>query len=249
MHPVAVILAAIGSTVLTWAATSLGAATVFVVPRLRRDVLSALLALSAGVMLTAALASLWIPAVHAFAGQGLPGGATTVLVAGLGAALTWWLRRRLVGDRHQVGPLLFGAMSAHHVPEGMAVGLAVAAAGGDLGAPGALGLVVAMAAHNAVEGLVVAVPLREEGMPRGRSFLLGQASGLFEIAGGALGAGAVAFSATALPWGLALAAGAMLVVALGDVLPEARRLAPARVVAPSAALGALAMLLVERLGS
>ena len=42
------------------------------------------------------------------------------------------------------------------------------------------------------EGLAVSMPLRREGMPVGRAFLLGQASGLVEPIGGLLGAYAVA---------------------------------------------------------
>jgi ZIP family zinc transporter len=128
-------------------------------------------------------------------------------------------------------------MSAHHIPEGMAVGLAVAAAGeGNAMSAGAL--ILAMAVHNTFEGMAVAVPMHAEGMTRRRSFAFGQASGLFEVAGGVVGAIAVTFSAGVLPYGLAVAAGAMLFVALGDVLPEARRLSATPRVAAFATAGA-----------
>ena len=99
-------------------------------------------------------------------------------------------------------------------------------------------LVLAMAVHNTFEGMAVAVPLHAEGMSRRRSFAFGQASGLFEVGGGLVGALAVAFSAGVLPYGLAVAAGAMLFVALGDVLPEARRLSATPRVAAFASAGA-----------
>ena len=115
-------------------------------------------------------------------------------------------------------------MSLHHVPEGIAVGLAVSAAStGDAGAAAAAVLVVlAMASHNVLEGALVSLPMRQEGASRLRAFTFGQMSGVAEVVGAIIGAGAVAVSAALLPWGLAVAAGAMLTVTLVDVLPEMR---------------------------
>ena len=47
-------------------------------------------------------------------------------------------------------------------------------------------------------------------------------SGVAEVVGAFFGAGAVMLSATQLPWGLAVAAGAMLTVTLVDVMPAMR---------------------------
>lgn len=241
------ILAALAATLTTWTATALGAGAVTVLPRLRPKHLSMLLAVSAGVMVAAGIGSLLVPAAGHFAERGFDGWTMALLTALLGAAATFAVRSWLVpGEgRARLGTLMFGVMSAHHVPEGMAVGLAVAAAAQGAPAAGAMALVVAMAVHNAFEGAAVSAPLRDAGLSRRRSFMLGQASGLFEIAGGVLGAVAVTMSAAALPWGLGLAAGAMLVVALGDVLPEAGRLAPMRVVAAWAGAGAAAVVALE----
>ena len=233
------IISALAATTVTWAATSAGAASVWFMPTIGPRLLASLLALSAGAMIAAGIGSLWMPAVDIFAGHATPAWILALVWVAIGAALAAWARRAVSqpAEGRRIGPLMFGVMSAHHIPEGMAVGLAVAAAHqGSAVSAGAL--VLAMAVHNTFEGMAVAVPLHAEGMTRRRSFAFGQASGLFEVGGGLVGALAVAFSAGVLPYGLAIAAGAMLFVALGDVLPEARRLSATPRVAAFASAGA-----------
>jgi|GEM_PF-5447417 len=243
------LVAALAATAITWAATTAGAASVWFMPTIGPRLLASLLALSAGAMIAAGIGSLWLPAVDHFAGHALPAWALAAVWVGVGAIAAAAARRLVVprGQGRRVGPMLFGVMSAHHVPEGMAVGLAVAAVGqGDAMSAGAL--VLAMAVHNTFEGMAVSVPLHAEGLSRGRSFAFGQASGLFEVGGGVLGAAAVAFSSGVLPYGLAVAAGAMLFVALGDVLPEARRLSAPPRVAVFASAGAAMVVAMQWLG-
>jgi ZIP family zinc transporter len=61
------------------------------------------------------------------------------------------------------------------------------------------------------------------GYGRATSFGAAVVSGLVEPVGGAIGAAAVAFSATLLPWALGFAAGAMLFVISSEVIPETHR--------------------------
>ena len=67
----------------------------------------------------------------------------------------------------------------------------------------------------------MSMPLRREGMPSGRAFLLGQASGLVEPLGGLLGAYAVVVAEPLLPLTMAFAAGAMIFVVVDQLVPEA----------------------------
>lgn len=222
--------AALGATTLTWVCTALGAALVFVVPRLHPRMFSGLLAVAAGVMFAAGVGGLLVPAWEGFSVAGQAAAFSTAVGIALGAGVALASRRLVAHAEHaltqrpRVGGHLFAVMSLHHVPEGMAVGLAVSAAtSGDAAAATSAALVVlAMAGHNLLEGALVSLPLRQEGASRLRAFTYGQLSGVAEIAGALIGAGAVAFSATLLPWGLAVAAGAMLTVTLVDVLPEMR---------------------------
>jgi zinc transporter, ZIP family len=222
--------AAVGATTLTWICTAIGAALVFVLPRLNPRGFSSLLALAAGVMIAASVGGLLLPAWEIFAATGQAATLATALGVVSGAGVSLASHRLVVRSEDaltrqpRLGGHLFAVMSLHHLPEGMAVGLAVsAAAGGDAVAAASATLVVlAMAGHNLLEGTLVSLPLRQEGASRGRAFFYGQLSGAAEVIGALIGAGAVALSTTLLPWGLAAAAGAMLTVTLVDVLPAMR---------------------------
>lgn len=72
------------------------------------------------------------------------------------------------------------------------------------------------------------MPLRREGAGRLRSFLLGQASGLVEPVAGVLGALLVGSVEAILPYALAFAAGAMILVAVHELIPECQRNREAR---------------------
>lgn len=233
------VVAATAASAVTWMATATGAAVAAWSPRLGRRSMGTLLAVAAGLMGWAAVAGLGMPA-WAAARERLPAG---LAVAGLAAAVlagAWGLRlvrRRLGQDAHApvLGRQLFWSMTLHHLPEGMALGLGMAAAsnGDAVAAAGAGTLLAAMAVHNAAEGALVAAPLRAEGMSRGGAFMRGQLSGVAEVAGALVGALAVNASTAVLPWALAAAAGAMATVVLGDLLPELRALWRAPAVSPA----------------
>lgn len=72
-------------------------------------------------------------------------------------------------------------------------------------------------------GLVVALVLAGAGMSRVKAFLIGAASGLVEPVFAVLCAWLVTLAEVLLPLGLALAAGAMLLVVTHEVIPESRR--------------------------
>jgi len=113
--------------------------------------------------------------------------------------------------------LLAGAISLHNFPEGMAVGIAFAGGGTELG----IALAIAILVHNIPEGLAVGLPMRVMGMGLGRMVGWTTVTGLVEIAG-ALLAYAVGTSVEGLlPWGLAFAAGAMLYVVVDEMIPAA----------------------------
>jgi zinc transporter ZupT len=129
----------------------------------------------------------------------------------------------LVGTvEHPVIPpriwLFVFAIIAHNIPEGMAVGVS---AGG--GMPDADSLAMGIALQDVPEGLVIALVLAGAGMSRVKAFLIGAASGLVEPVFALLGAWLVSLAEMLLPLGLALAAGAMLLVVTHEVIPESRR--------------------------
>lgn len=85
---------------------------------------------------------------------------------------------------------------------------------------GAIMLAIGIGIQNFPEGAAVALPLRSEGYSRFKSFMIGQASAIVEPVAAVIGAILVIYIRSMLPFLLAFAAGAMLVVAARELLPE-----------------------------
>lgn len=120
--------------------------------------------------------------------------------------------------------MLILAVALHNLPEGMAVGVALAGAmRADTGITmaGAMMLSVGIAIQNLPEGAIISMPLRSEGDSRIRAFRMGVLSGVVEPAGAVLTLLLAELVIPVLPYLLALAAGAMLYVAANELIPEA----------------------------
>jgi ZIP family zinc transporter len=213
--------------------TALGAVPVLVIRRMPQAVSDLLLGFGAGVMLAATAFSLVVPGIAAAEQLGLtPWAASGLISFGilLGAFGLYLVDRKVsasperlvaVSGRPIIAPriwLFVFAIIAHNIPEGMAVGVS---AGG--GMPDADSLAMGIALQDVPEGLVIALVLAAAGMSRVKAFLIGAASGLVEPAFALLCAWLVSLAEMLLPLGLALAAGAMLLVVTHEVIPESRR--------------------------
>jgi ZIP family zinc transporter len=121
--------------------------------------------------------------------------------------------------------LLVLAITIHHIPEGLAVGVAFGALAADIPSAslaGALALAIISGMQNFPEGAAVSVPLRREGFSRFKAFWYGQFSGVVEPVAGVLGAVAVITIRPLLPYALAFAAGAMIFVVVEELIPESQ---------------------------
>lgn len=217
--------------------TGLGALPIFLLRRMSPAVETTLLSLAAGIMLAAAAFSLLIPGLEAaeLRGYGARGAAVAMACAVLAGGGIFWLAHRYLPHEHFVkgreGPdvpdsltsrrlwLFIFAICLHNFPEGLAVGAGFGQ--DDLGASIALALGIAI--QNMPEGFIVAAALVALGYGIGLSFWLALLTGLIEPVGGLVGAGAVALVQPALPWALGLAAGAMIFVVAGEMIPETHR--------------------------
>ena len=211
--------------------TTLGAAMVFFFAgEPRPHFQKALLGFAAGVMTAASVWSLLLPAINRSAALPLPswlpaaGGMLlgVVFLAALDGLLPR-LRRsrgRLDASWRQT-TLLMTAITLHNVPEGMAVGLAFALAAGGEGLAGAAALAMGIGIQNFPEGAAVALPLRQGGWSRSRSFAGGMLSGAVEPVFGVLVVLAAAGVEPLMPWLLSFAAGAMLYVVVEELVPQA----------------------------
>ncbi|MCE9593675.1 MAG: ZIP family metal transporter [Planctomycetes bacterium] len=215
-------------------ATGLGAFGVYSVRELSRRANDLLLACAAGVMLAASFFSLLAPSIEVAREQtsSNAGAAFVVCTSVLCGALALTLAHRSIPHEHfgtgREGPaavhvrriwLFVLAISLHNLPEGMAVGVGFGA--GD--ATSGLSLAVGIGLQNIPEGLAVAASLVSIGYGRTRAFLISLGTGAIEAVGGAAGAAAASWVAALLPWALGFAAGAMLFVISGEIIPETHR--------------------------
>ena len=214
----------------TWLVTALGAATVFFFRGGRSRTLGLMLGFSAGVMLAASFWSLLEPAIALAGSQGGP--PPWLMAAGGFLAGAAFLRLTDLGisalrPGEATGALkrirmLILSITLHNIPEGLAVGVAFGALGEGFTPErlaAAMGVALGIGLQNYPEGAAVALPLRQEGFSRGKSFLWAQTSGLVEPISALLGALLVQRVRMLLPWALAFAAGAMVLVAVHELIP------------------------------
>ena len=226
----------IQGVLLPFLGTALGAACVFVMRKtLHPTVQRALTGFAAGVMVAASVWSLLIPAMEQAEGMGQ--WAFFPAAAGFWLGILFLLALdRTIPHLHQnsdkpEGPsaqlkrttMLVLAVTLHNIPEGMAVGVsfALAAQNGDaalLTASTALALGIGI--PNFPQGAAISLPLYQEGMGKGRSFLIGAASGVVEPVFALLTVLVAGTVQLVLPWLLSFAAGAMLYVVVEELIPE-----------------------------
>ena len=219
-----------------FAGTTIGSACVFFMKKsLHPGVQRALTGFAAGVMVAASIWSLLIPAMEQSAALGR--------LSFLPAAIGFWLGIGflllldvLVPHLHQgaqqpEGPrsafsrttMLVLAVTLHNIPEGMAVGVVYAGyltGSSSITAMGALALSLGIAIQNFPEGAIISMPLKAEGMSKGRAFWAGTLSGAVEPVGAFLTILAAGLVVPALPYLLSFAAGAMLYVVVEELIPE-----------------------------
>ena len=216
--------------------TSLGAASVFFLKKSLGDYIQrALTGFAAGVMVAASIWSLLSPAMEQSAALGRLAFLPAVIGFWLGVGFLLLLDV-LVPHLHQgadtpEGPksgfsrttMLVLAVTLHNIPEGMAVGVVYAGyltGSTQITAMGALALSLGIAIQNFPEGAIISMPLKAEGMSKGKAFLMGTLSGAVEPLGALFTIWAAGLVVPALPYLLSFAAGAMLYVVIEELIPE-----------------------------
>jgi ZIP family zinc transporter len=203
------------------AATALGTLPVLFAQNFSKRTYDSFLGFGAGVMLGATAFSLVIPALAAAKSAGAGSWESSLMVgvgimAGAGAIL---LMSRAVHtdsilstDPDKVSLrrawLFVWAVALHNLPEGLAIGVAFA------------GIDVEKATSLATGVSIQDVP---EGYSRLAAVGMGIVSGLIEPIAAVFGVALIGISAGLLPYALAAAAGAMLLVIVNDVIPESRQ--------------------------
>ncbi len=215
--------------------TSLGASLVFVLRNnISNQLQKILTGFAAGVMVAASFWSLLNPALESSEGMGklsfLP--AAVGFLIGVGFLLLLdEITPHMHMDQQVEGPKsglkrttkLILAVTLHNIPEGMAVGVVYAgyvSGNTEISAAGALALALGIAIQNFPEGAIVSMPLRAEGMGKGKTFLYGVLSGVVEPIASLITILAASALIPVMPYLLAFAAGAMMYVVVEELIPE-----------------------------
>lgn len=217
--------------------TSLGAFTVFFMKdKINPKTEKILLGFAAGVMIAASVWSLLIPSIDLARQRGKISWLPALIGFALG--IVFLLRiDSIVPHLHlkstkpegvdrglfsKTAMMLF-AVTIHNIPEGMAVGVTCAGAIGEnprITLTSALALSVGIAIQNFPEGAIISMPLKGEGMGKGKAFFYGVLSGAVEPVGAIITLLLTSHILPLLPYFLSFAAGAMMYVVIEELIPE-----------------------------
>lgn len=241
--------------------TTLGAACVFLMRHtMDSRVQKALTGFAAGVMVAASVWSLLIPSVEMTGRTGFMSILPAIVGFMVGILFLLFLDE-VVPHQHLESPQSEGprthlsrtsklvfAVTLHNIPEGMAVGVALAAAlehNAYMPMAGAIALSVGIAIQNFPEGAIVSMPLHTAGNSRLRSFVIGTLSGVVEPIGAILTVLLASLVLPILPYLLAFAAGAMMYVVVEELIPETQQGTHSNVGTIGFAIGFLLMMTLD----
>ena len=241
--------------------TALGAAMVFFMKNsMNKKIEKTLLGFASGVMIAASVWSLLIPSIDMATEQGK--------VAWLPAAVGFLLgilfllvldsviphlhlnsdKPEGIKSKLKKTTMMVFAVTLHNIPEGMAVGVAFAGAMiGNTGITiaGALALAIGIAIQNFPEGAIISMPLKSEGMSKGKAFMLGVLSGVVEPMGALITILLTNLVVPVLPYLLSFAAGAMIYVVVEELIPEAQDGEHSNLATIGVAIGFVIMMILD----
>ena len=215
--------------------TVLGAGTVFIVKKnLKDSVMKSFNGFAAGVMFAAAIWSLIIPSFEFSEDKGKLAFIPVVVGLVLGF-LFLMLLDKVVPHQHIESDETEGiscnlkkttmtslAVALHNLPEGIAVGVVLASSSVSQAVPisMAIALSIGIAIQNFPEGAIISLPLRQCGIKKEKTFVLGVLSGAVEPIAALITMLFIGVITPALPYLLSFAAGAMIFVVVEELIPE-----------------------------
>lgn len=218
--------------------TTLGAAMVFLMRnKMNNKVEKVLLGFASGVMVAASVWSLLIPSIDMAKEQNVISWIPATIGFLLGIIFLLILdniiphlhikSKEPEGIKSKLGKsaMMVLAVTLHNIPEGMAVGVALAGAisgNNSITMAGAIALSIGIAIQNFPEGAIISIPLKEEGNSKRKSFLYGTLSGIVEPIGGLITIILTSLVVPILPYLLSFAAGAMIYVVVEELIPESQ---------------------------
>ena len=213
--------------------TTLGAATVFIIKRSINPLFQKCMnGFAAGIMIAASVWSLIIPAIELSEERyHLP---VMPALTGLWIGIVFFFitdkllsstkyKSNIDNYASNTNQLTLLAVAIHNVPEGMALGVVLAAwlTGSDIVSYASiLALAIGIGVQNFPEGSIISVPLYAGGMKKRRAFLLGIISAFAELIGTLITLLCAPIIVPLLPYLMCFAAGAMIYGVIGELCPE-----------------------------
>lgn len=238
----------------TFLMTILGASVVLFFKKVNKTLMEIMLAISAGIMLAAAIFSLLLPSIEQAENLGLNVALVVTLSMLVGSLLLIFgdkFSGVLIKDENSKFKnvmLLVVSIVLHNIPEGLAIGCAFGSViygldGATTAA--AISLAVGIGIQNFPEGAAISVPLRKIGLSRKKSFIIGSLTGIVEPIASLIGVFMVLKVKIILPYLLAFAAGAMIFVIVEELIPEALSSKSKNLMAYLALVGFVIMMILE----
>lgn len=241
--------------IFTWSVTMLGASVVFFFKDVKRDIMDCLLAISAGIMLAASFFSLLAPSIEFANNLNMKPYIVTSFGFLCGVLLLLLFNRvfsKISTKNNDVGYrrciLLILSIVIHNIPEGLVIGVAFGSILYNIdGATlmSALLLALGIGIQNFPEGSAISLPLRREGFSRKRAFFIGQLSGIVEPISAFIGAILVLKVKMLLPYLLSFAAGAMILVVIGELIPESQNNPKRNMISLATIIGFIVMMILD----
>ena len=144
--------------------------------------------------------------------------------------------------------MLVLAVTLHNIPEGMAAGVVFAGSmigNTTISMAGAFALAIGLAIQNFPEGAIISMPLKAEGMSKGKAFLYGTLSGIVEPIAAIVTIFLASFVEPILPYLLAFAAGAMIYVVVEELIPESQEGEHSNIGTIGVAIGFIIMMILD----
>lgn len=206
--------------------TSIGACLVAFFKEIKPKLNMILIGLASGIMVASSIFSLIIPSLEMSEHLGALFWLPTSVGLIFGGMLLFMLDKiALCINKAKLNKSnkLFLAMTFHNIPEGLAVGVGFGtyfASNDALLLASAIGLAIGIGVQNLPEGFAVSLPLYVNGYSKKKSAFLGVASGAVEVLFACFCVMLAVTFTGIMPWLLSFSAGCMLVVTIGELIPE-----------------------------
>lgn len=234
--------------------TTLGASVVFLFKNTVSDkVQKVFLGFAAGVMIAASIWSLIIPAIEMSTAQGSIGwipAVTGIVIGTIFLLITDFIieKNESKSDLKKRTKILNFAITLHNIPEGMIVGSALASVlTGNFGMEfmSAIILSIGIAIQNFPEGMAISLPYKADGYCSKEAFKYGVLSGVVEPVAAVITLLISSIITSILPYLLTFAAGSMLYVVIGELIPNSHEGKSSKLSTISVIIGFLIMMILD----